>query len=353
MNISHEKFGKTADGKQVEIYTLSNGAMAVKVLTLGGALYEVNVPDRDGNVTNVSANLKEVADYEATRTFFGALVGRYANRIAKGKFTLNGREYTLPVNNGENALHGGLRGLDLVVWKAENATATRDGVTLALSYFSRDGEEGYPGNLQIHVVYTLTPDNQLKMDYTAKTDKDTVLNLTNHTFWNLAGKPSASIKEHVLSISADRFLPTDSGLIPTGEIKNVEGTPFDFRTPTTIGQRIAEITEPQFAGGYDHCLVLLDKPQAEMSVAAKLVDPQSGRTMIIETTEPAIQFYSGNFLEGTENSADGWNFPKHSLMCLETQHYPDSPNQSEFPSTVLKAGETFRSTTIHTFGVEK
>ncbi|MGL4943892.1 MAG: aldose epimerase family protein [Thermoguttaceae bacterium] len=353
MTIDHATFGTTTGGKKVEIYTLANGSMSVKILTLGGAIYEVNIPDRDGNVANVVANMKDVADYEATRTFFGALVGRYANRIAKGKFTLDGREYTLPVNNGENALHGGLKGLDLVVWKVEKAAATRDGVTLALSYFSRDGEEGYPGNMKIRVVYTLTPENQLKIDYTATTDKNTVLNLTNHAFWNLAGKPSASIKEHVLMLNADRFLPTDAGLIPTGEVKNVEGTPLDFQTPTPIGQRIADITEPQFAGGYDHCLVLKDKPKNEMSVAAKLVDPQSGRTMTIETTEPAIQFYSGNFLEAKETSADGWVFPKHSLLCLETQHYPDSPNHPDFPSTILKPGQMFRSTTVHTFGVEK
>lgn len=353
MNIEKAEFGKAADGTTVDIYTLDNGrGITVEVLSLGGVIYSFNVPDRDGKTVNVSANLETVAEYEKYRPFFGALVGRYGNRIANGKFTLDGKEYNLPKNNGPNSLHGGNKGFDTKIWNVEEIRGN-DYIGLKMTYTSQDGEEGYPGTMNVTVLYKLDTKNRWTMDYTATTDKETVLNLTNHTFWNLAGYPAdkaATNHDHVLKLNADRFLPTDNTLIPTGEVKSVIGTPLDFLKPYRIGERISQIEGDHFAGGYDHCMVLVDKKPGTLGPCADVYEPNSGRFMVIETTEPAVQFYSGNFLDGS-TGAFGHKYGKHGAFCLETQHYPDSPNKPDFPSTVLKPGETYRSTTIHTFGV--
>ncbi len=340
-------FGKTAEGEDVFVYTLVNGnGITVKVLNYGGIIYSFEVPDKNGNPVNVSANLATISEYEKARPFFGALVGRYGNRIADGRFSLDGNEYTLPKNDGKNSLHGGAHGFDTKIWEVEEFV-TNTSVGLLLTYVSPDGEEGYPGTLAVTVRYTLDRDNRWTMDYGAETDKPTVLNLTNHTFWNLAGF-GATILDHELTLGADRYLPTDETLIPTGELKSVEGTPFDFRSPHAVGERIGEIKEPCFAGGYDHCMVLKEKKPGEMSFCAKLVDPPSGRTMEVWTSEPGVQLYTGNFLDGSQG-AFGHSYVKHAALCLETQHYPDSPNEPDFPSTVLRPGEKYRHKTVHTF----
>jgi aldose 1-epimerase len=355
MSIEKSEFGKTTDGRTVDKYKLDNGkGITVEVLDLGGVIFSFNVPDKNGKVANISANLETVADYENIRPFFGALVGRYGNRIANAAFKLDGKEYKLLANNGPNSLHGGLKGFDAVLWNVEEIKE-RDYVGLKLTYTAQDGEEGYPGKLDVTVQYKLDTKNKWTMDYTAKTDKKTVLNLTNHTFWNLAGYSTDKAPTnhgHILTLNADRFLPTDDTLIPTGELKSVEGTPLDFRKPHEIGERIADIKEEHFAGGYDHCFVLNQRKKGELTLCAKIVEPESGRTMTIHTTEPGVQFYSGNFLNG-KTQAFGVKYDKHAAFCLETQHYPNSPNVPSFPSTVLAPGETFHSTTIHQFGVEK
>ncbi|MCL2742863.1 MAG: galactose mutarotase [Planctomycetaceae bacterium] len=353
MKITKSEFGKTADGITVDKYLLDNGkGITVEVLTLGGIIFSFNVPDKNGQVTNVSANLETVADYEKYRPFFGALVGRYGNRIANGKFTLDGKEYTLPTNNGKNSLHGGKKGFDTKVWNAKEIKG-EDHVGLELTCVSVDGEEGYPGTLNVTVKYILDKNNRWMMEYTATTDKPTVLNLTNHTYWNLAGfpkgKPSTN-HEHILRLNADRFLPTDDTLIPTGELKQVAGTPLDFRTPHKIGERIAQVEGAHFAGGYDHCFILNQEKPGQPVLCAEIIEPNSGRTMMVQTTEPGVQFYSGNFLSGSM-TAFGHKYEKHASICLETQHYPNSPNNATFPSTVLRPGEKFTSVTIHTFGI--
>ena len=351
MSVTSSEFGKTAAGEAVDIYKLDNGrGVTVEVLSLGGIIHTFNIPDRNGKVVNVSANLETVADYEKARSFFGALVGRYGNRIAKGKFTLDGKEYTLPTNNAPNSLHGGHKGFDTVVWKVQPLFKQGNAVGLKLDYTAQDGEEGYPGKLDVTVIYRLDNRNRWTMDYTAKTDKTTVINLTNHTYWNLAGFPNTN-HDHILTLNADRFLPTDDTLIPTGVLQPVAGTPLDFRTPHKIGERIHQIEEAHFAGGYDHCLVLNQKRPNQMSLCAFVHEPASGRAMRIDTTEPGVQFYSGNFLNGSLK-AFGHSYEKHAAFCLETQHFPDSPNKPEFPSTVLKPGQTYRTTTVHTFGVK-
>jgi len=350
MSVTSSPFGTTANGKPVEIYKLDNGrGITVEVLSFGGTIHTFNVPDRNGKAINVNANLETVADYEKARSFFGALVGRYGNRIAQGKFTLDGKEYTLPTNNGRNSLHGGIKGFDTVVWNVR-PFEQRNAVGLTLTYTSQDGEEGYPGKLDVTVVYRLDNQNRWTMDYTAKTDKTTVINLTNHAYWNLAGFPNTH-HDHLLTLNADYVLPTDDTLIPTGERRSVAGTPFDFRTPHRIGERIDQITEKHFAGGYDHCFVLNQRQPRQMTFCALAYEPTSGRTMRVDTTEPGVQFYSGNFLNGSLK-AFGHSYEKHAAFCLETQHFPDSPNKPEFPSTVLKPGQTYHTTTVHTFGVK-
>jgi aldose 1-epimerase len=348
MTVISSEFGRTADGKTIDIYKLDNGrGVTVEVLSLGGIIHSFNVPDRNGKTVNVSANLETVAEYEKARPFFGALIGRYGNRIAKGKFTLDGKEYTLPTNNGQNSLHGGLKGFDTVVWKVQ-PIQQNNLVGLSMEYTAQDGEEGYPGQLYVKVIYSLDSRNRWTMSYTARTDKATVLNLTNHSFWNLAGFPNVNY-DHVLTLNADHFLPTDNTLIPTGVLQPVVGTPFDFRGPHRIGERITQVEGDHFAGGYDHCFVLNQRRPNQMTFCALLHEPLSGRTMQIDTTEPAVQFYAGNFLNGSLK-AFGHSYEKHGAFCLETQHFPDSPNQPNFPSTVLNPGQTFHSTTVHTFG---
>ena len=351
MSVQSAPFGKTKEGQEITAWTLknANGLVAV-ILDFGGVLYEMKTPDRDGNFANISCNYPTIPEYQEIRPYFGSLVGRYGNRIAKGKFTIDGQEYSVPCNNDENALHGGLKGFDQVIWDAEPFSAENE-IGLKLTYTAKDGEEGYPGNLSVIVTYTLNNNNELIIDYTATTDKATPINLTNHTFWNLGGFTSGSILDHELQLSADRYLPTDGGLIPTGEVASVEGTPLDFRTAKTIGQDIAKVVEPQFNGGYDHCLVLPEKKAGELSFCALASDPKSGRTMKISTTEPAVQFYSGNFLDGSTGVGD-YKYNKQFAFCLETQHYPDSPNQPAFPNTILRPGETYRHTTIHKFSVK-
>ena len=352
MSYKSNLFGQTKEGQDVTAFTLTNvnGLKAV-ILDFGGVLYSLETPDRDGNFANISANLATIPEYQDIRPYFGSLVGRYANRIAKGTFTLDGAEYHVPINNEPNALHGGLKGFDQKIWAAE-PFMTESGVGLKLTYSAKDGEEGYPGNLTTTVVYTLGNDNSLTIDYSAVTDKATPINLTNHTFWNLGGATAGSIRDHLLKLAVSRYLPTDDGLIPTGEIADVTGTPLDFRTAKPIGQDIDKITEPQFNGGYDHCLILDKEKEGELSFCALASDPKTGRTMEIWTTEPAVQFYSGNFLDGTSGVGD-YRYEKQTAFCLETQHYPDSPNHPEFPNATLRPGETYRHTTVHKFGVEK
>ncbi|HTH38957.1 MAG TPA: aldose epimerase family protein, partial [Pyrinomonadaceae bacterium] len=291
-----------------------------------------------------------IADYEKHSAFFGALIGRYGNRIGKGKFSIDGKEYSLATNNGENHLHGGINGYDKVVWKARPSTDS-SGANLELTYLSPDREEGYPGTLNIKVVYTLTENNELKIVYSATTDKATVVNLTHHSYFNLAGAGNNSILDHVLTLNASRFTPTDAGSIPSGELRSVQGTPFDFRKPHSMGERINDDDEQlKFGKGYDHNWVL-DKKGKALTSAATVYEKTTGRVMEVLTTEPGIQFYSGNFLDGSIKGKDGQDYPRRSGFCLETQHYPDSPNKKKFPSTVLLPGQRYSQTTIYRFSV--
>jgi aldose 1-epimerase len=344
--ISVAPFGKMNDGTPVSLYTLSNGkGMTMKVMNYGGILVSLIVPDRDGKPVDVILGFDSLKDYEAHNPFFGALVGRYGNRIAKGRFTLDGKEYDLVKNNKGNHLHGGTRGFDKVFWKIEEVPAS-DGVAIRLSYLSKDMEEGYPGNLQAEVTYTLTEDNTVKFKYKATTDKKTILNLTQHTYFNFTGGRD-NILSHEISLNADRFLPVDTTLIPTGELRPVENTPFDFRTPFAIGARIDSKNEQlEFAGGYDHCWVLNGEG---MKTAAVVYDSLSGIEMTVETSEPGVQFYTGNFLDGSLTGKNNAVYKRRTGFCLETEHFPDSPNQKQFPSVELNPGETFSSETSYAF----
>jgi aldose 1-epimerase len=346
MNIEKELFGKLANGDQVDLYTLTNvNGIKVKIMTYGATIIGVETPDRLGKTANITLHLDTFDDYAKGHPCFGSTIGRYGNRIAKGKFTLDGKQYTLATNDKENHLHGGRQGFDKKNWKAQpNQTADEVGITF--SYTSPDGEEGYPGELSANVTYSLTNQNELKMEYSATTDKPTIINLTNHTYWTLAGVRSGDALDQVVMINADGYIPVDGTLIPLGEIATVKGTPMDFVSkPMTIGSRIAEVK-----GGYDHCYVLNKKPGEKLSLAAKVVDPKSGRVMEIYTDQPGFQFYSGNFLDGTI-SVSGVTYVKNAAFCLETQHYPDSPNQPKFPSTVLRPGQTYTHRTMHKFSV--
>ncbi|WP_028800960.1 aldose epimerase family protein [Streptomyces sp. 142MFCol3.1] len=345
-----ELFGKLADGTKVHRWSLENGGTRLKVLSWGGVVQSLELPDRHGQYANVSLGFDNIDDYVAKTPYFGALIGRYGNRIGKGQFTLDGTAYQLSVNDGVNSLHGGTKGFDKHVWDVEPFTKGSD-VGLHLYYVSIDGEMGYPGTLRTKVTYTLTRDGDWRIDYEATTDRATVVNLTSHVYWNLAGEGSGSIENHELAIAASRYTPTDSGLIPTGELAKVSGTPFDFRRAKAIGRDIRAAHPQQVtAKGYDHNWVLDKGITARPEHVATLRDPSSGRTLSIASDQPGLQFYSGNFLDGTLVGTGGHVYRQGDALCLETQHFPDSPNQPAFPSTVLRPGRTYRTSTVHSFG---
>ena len=341
-------FGKMPDGQLIDLYTLKNrDGMEVTITNYGGRVVSLLVPDRAGKVADVVLGFDDLSGYLADNPYFGALVGRYANRIANGEFRLDGMDYHVPRNDGPNALHGGIRGFDKKVWTARDAS--KENPSLGLTYLSKDGEEGYPGDLSVKVIYTLTDNNELQIDYTATTDKDTVLNLTNHSYFNLAGQGNGDILKHQVMINADRFTPISSTLIPTGELRPVDGTPFDFRKPAAIGARINDDNEQlKFGKGYDHNFVVNHKDTRPV-LAARVTDPESGRVMEVLTTQPGMQLYTGNFLDGTIHGKGGKVYGYRSALCLETQHFPNSPNQPNFPSAELKPGQTFHETTIYKF----
>lgn len=344
--MTSQPFGKMPDGTPVEVYTLSDGAFEARIATYGGIVVSLKAPDRNGKPADVVLGFDDLDGYAAnsngpSAAFFGAIIGRYANRIAHGSFTLDGQKYSLPLNNGENTLHGGPHGFNNVVWKAKPVA---NGVEL--SYLSKDGEAGFPGNLSTVVRYTLAKGN-LRIEYSATTDKDTVVNLTNHAYFNLAGQ--GDILNHQLTLHASRFTPVDAGLIPTGERKSVEATPFDFRKATAVGARINANDEQLHRGhGYDHNWVL-DSSGGKLAEAAELYDPGSGRVLKVLTDQPGIQFYSGNFLDGSIQGKGGKADELHSALCLETQHFPDSPNHPDFPTTELKPGGRYHTVTVYSF----
>jgi aldose 1-epimerase len=346
-------FGTLPTGAPVRAFTLSNArGVEVRLIDYGAIITSIRTPDKAGKSADIVLGFDSLAGYVTNGPYFGALVGRYANRIAKGKFTLDGTTYKLAVNNGPNALHGGLKGFDKVLWKA-SPSADSSGVHVKLEYTSADGEEGYPGTVKASVTYSLTDSSQLIADYEATSDKPTPINLSQHSYFNLAGEGSGDVLGHVLTLDADRFTPIDSTFIPTGQLPSVSGTPFDFRKPTAIGARIDE-PHPQIQNGhgYDHNFVLTRPPGSNTLIqAALVVDPVSGRTLEVSTTEPGVQFYTGNFLDGTVVGKGGHAYPRRAGFCLETQHYPDSPNKPQFPSTILRPGKTYRSRTVFTFGV--
>jgi len=347
-----QDFGKLSDGQSADLYTLTNKlGMEVTVTNFGAAVVSLKVPDKAGKSGDVVLGNNTASEYETGKGYFGAIVGRYGNRIAHGQFTLDGKTYTLAKNNGENSLHGGTVGFSGRLWSATDVSSAA-GQTLQLTYVSKDGEEGYPGNLTIHVTYSVpASENALKIEYSATTDKDTVLNPTNHSYFNLAGQGNGDNLKHEVVIHASRFTPVDSTLIPTGELKTVAGTPFDFTKQTAIGARIdANDEQLKFGKGYDHNWVL-DKKAGSTgpSLAVEVYEPTSGRVMNVLTTEPGVQFYTGNFLDGTVKGKEGKVYGHRSALCLETQHFPDSPNHKEFPSTELKPGQKFHSITIYKF----
>ncbi len=343
--MTRKSFG-TASGAPVDLYTITNAnGVETSITNYGGRVVTLKVPDRSGNIADIVLGFDNLDGYLKDNPYFGALIGRYGNRIGNAQFTLDGVVYHLARNDGNNSLHGGTRGFDKVVW-----TARQQGDNaLQLNYLSKDGEEGYPGNLNVTVVYTLTGKNELQIDYTATTDKDTVLNLTNHSYFNLAGQGNGNILQHQVRIDADRFTPVDAGLIPTGELKPVQGTPFDFTTATAIGARInADNEQIRLAHGYDDNFVLRG-PAGQPKTAAEVYEPTTGRVMAVSTTQPGLQFYTGNFLDGSIRGKQGKVYNFRDAFCMETQHFPDSPNKPQFPTTVLKSGETFRSHTIYKF----
>ena len=352
--ITQDIFGKVSNTENANIFTLRNAAgMTIRISNYGGTIVSWTAPDKDGNFEDITLGCDSLTDYQKGVPYFGALVGRYGNRIAKGKFTLDDKTYNLAVNNGVNTLHGGLKGFDKALWKA--IAVDGEEPKLILNYVSKDGEEGYPGTLSVEVVYTLTKENALKIDYKATTDKATVINLTNHAYFNLAGvKVNTPILDHEITLNADKYLPVDATLIPTGELKPVSGTPFDFTKAKKIGSQINDITDIQikYGGGYDHCWVLTDSSKT-LKLAATVHEPKSGRMMEVFTTEPAIQFYTGNFLDGSNIGKGGIAYQKRTGLCLETQHYPDSPNQPKFPSVVLRPNEKYQTTTVYKFSVHK
>lgn len=343
--LTSRSFGKTAEGEEVKLYTLRNtGGMEAAITNYGGIVVSLTAPDRAGFFEDVVLGFDSLDGYLTDHPYFGAIIGRYGNRIGKAAFTLEGVEYNLAPNNGENSLHGGVHGFDKVVWTARELPPN----AIELSYRSRDGEEGYPGNLDVTVRYTLTDANELRIEYAAATDKTTVLNLTNHSYFNLRGAGDGDILGHEILIAADRFTPVGPTLIPTGELRGVKGTPFDFTLPVAIGERInADDEQIRHGGGYDHNFVL--NSGGELALAARVLEPESGRAMEVRTTEPGVQFYTGNFLDGSIRGKGGNAYGKRSAFCLETQHFPDSPNRPEFPSTLLKPGERYESVTAYKF----
>jgi aldose 1-epimerase len=352
-SITSKPFGTTTDGQKVSLYTLTNakGASAT-ISNYGGIVTKLMMPDRNGKLEDVVLGFDKLSSYEKKSPYFGALIGRYGNRIAKGTFSLDGNTYHLATNNNGQALHGGLKGFDKVVWQA-TPEETKDGPALKLTYVSKDGEEGYPGNLSVTATYTLTNQNELKVVFTATTDKDTVVNLTHHSYFNLASQGNGDILGHVLTLHADKFTPVDKVLIPTGVIEPVKGTPFDFRKPTAIGARIGQADQQlKFGGGYDHNWVA-DKLPGHLGMVAKVEEPKSGRVLEVLSTEPAVQFYSGNFLDGTLTGKDGKVYNFRTGFCLEPQHYPDSPNHANFPSTELKPGQVYKNTIVYRFSAAK
>lgn len=346
--ISVAPFGNLKDGTAISLYTMTNGkGVTMKVMNYGGIIVSLMVPSKDGRTVDVILGYDSLADYERQNPFFGALVGRYGNRIGKATFSLDGKEYSLAKNNNGNHLHGGTKGFDKVFWNIEEVPVD-NGVALKLTYLSKDMEEGYPGNLQTAVTYTLTDDNTVKFDYKATTDKKTVVNLTQHTYFNLNGGKS-DVLSHEVTLHADRIVAVDETLIPTGELKDVTNTPFDFRTPTAIGARInSDDQQIQFGKGYDHCWVINGEG---LKPTAEVYDSTTGIEMTVETTEPGVQFYTGNFLNGTLTGKNDVVYNQRTGFCLETQHFPDSPNKANFPSVVLNPGETYSSLTTYQFGV--
>jgi aldose 1-epimerase len=341
--VARQAFGHTSGGTLVDLYSLADGKVEVRIMTYGGIIVSLRAPDRKGKLEDVVLGCDSVEKYEAQTAHFGGIVGRYANRIAHGSFQLDGHTYSIPKNDGDNSLHGGIRGFDKVVWDAKQIP---DGVEL--TYVSKDGDQGFPGTLTATVRYTLSG-GALRIEYSATTDKDTVLNLTNHSYFNLAGQGKGDVLGHVLKIDASRMTPVDTTLIPTGELKSVEGTPFDFRTPHAIGERInADDAQLHLGHGYDHNFVL-DHPEGELAEAAEVYEPGSGRILKVLTTEPGVQLYTGNFLDGSITGKEGRVYNRRFAFCLETQHFPDSPNHSRFPTTELKPGQKFHSVTVFQF----
>jgi aldose 1-epimerase len=352
--IRKQSFGKTAGGEQIDLYSLSNKkGMEVAITNFGATVVTLKVPDKAGKAADVVLGFDTLEGYENGTAYFGATVGRYGNRIAGGKFSIDGATYTLPKNNGENTLHGGIVGFNKKVWKAREI-ASKDGESLEMAYLSADGEEGFPGNLSVKVVFTVPAErNELKIDYSATTDKPTVVNLTNHSYFNLAGEGNGDILDHVLTLHAKQFTPVDKGLIPTGELRDVTGTPMDFTSATAIGKRINDNYEQLVLGkGYDHNWVLTGGNGKAVTLAAEAYDPKSGRRLEVLTTEPGVQFYSGNFLDGSAKGKGGKAYGQRAAFCLETQHFPDSPNQPKFPSTLLKPGSALHSETVFRFSTK-
>jgi aldose 1-epimerase len=349
--VTKQAYGKMPDGTPVDLYTLSNSnGMRAGVITYGGIVVSLAVPDRNGRYSDVVLGMDDLPGYLAETSFFGALIGRYGNRIGNAQFALDGVVYKLPANDGPNTLHGGARGFDKRVWQAASGSGAA-GQSLELTYTSKDGEEGFPGTLNAKVIYTLTPRNELKIDYTATTDKSTVVNLTNHSYFNLAGPGEGDVLQHEVMIAADRYTPVDKVLIPTGELRAVKGTPLDFTKSTAIGARIGQNDEQlTFGKGYDHNWVL-NEGKGGMIKAAQVREPKTGRVMEVWTTEPGLQFYTGNFLDGTLKGK-GKTFSLRGAFCMETQHYPDSPNKPSFPSTVLKPGAVYHTTTTYRFSAK-
>lgn len=358
--VSSAPFGQTADGKAVTEYTFkNNNGMSVKIINIAGAIREINVPDQKGQLANVVLGLPNAEAYATQNDpHFGAIIGRYANRIAKGQFSLNGQTYQLPLNNGKNTLHGGPSTFAQDLWESKilpqkkgNATAS-----VEMTYLSPNGQNGFPGNVKTTVIYSLNEQNELSIQYKATTDQDTVVNLTNHSYFNLAGEGSGSVEKQQIQIFASKYTPTDAGSIPTGELAFVAGTPFDFRQMKAIGKDLRSNHEQMvLAHGFDHNFVIdaYNPKSTQPQLAVKALDPESGRTMEVSTTEPGVQFYTSNFLDGSIVGTSGKTYRQTDAFALEAEHFPDSPNQANFPSTVLKKGQTFQATTVYKFGVNK